>query len=182
VHPLTLEITVMTTKMDATQREHLTQLREKSADEHDALIRDPKDSETEATFGDQLAGKITSAIATWKFILIQTGIIIAWTAYNMVTKKSGFDPYPFILLNLFLSFQSAYTAPAIMMSQKRQARNDQIRNEMESDINVKADLELSRLQEKIDHISEKDLAEIKGKISELTLLVERLTSQEASKT
>lgn len=146
--------------MDAKQKKHLSELRKKSAQEHEALIRDPKDSETEASVGDRMAEKITSAIATWKFIMNQAGIILGWTGYNVLINKSAFDPFPFILLNLFVSFQSAYTAPAIMMNQKRQAKNDQIRNEIESDLNLKADLEISRLQEKINEISKEDLAEL----------------------
>lgn len=164
----------MSRKMNSTQQANLARLRKKSPEEHDALIRDPQETETEASFGDRLAAKITNAIATWKFILIQTGIIVGWTMYNLIVKKSAFDPFPFILLNLFLSFQSAYTAPAIMMSQKRQARNDQIRNEMESDINVKADLELMRLQEKIDKLAGEHMTEINHKLAELSRLVEQM--------
>jgi uncharacterized membrane protein len=128
-----------------------------------------------------MAEKITGAIATWKFIMIQTGIIIGWTGYNVLIKKSAFDPFPFILLNLFLSFQSAYTAPAIMMNQKRQAKNDQIRNEMESDVNVKADLEICRLQEKIDDISKEDLSELKKQVKSMNNLLEKLTAQQDNK-
>ncbi|MFD3232246.1 DUF1003 domain-containing protein [Rahnella aceris] len=168
--------------MDAKQKQHLSELREKSAQEHEALIRDPKNSETKASFGDRMAEKITGAIATWKFIMIQTAIIVGWTGYNVLIKKSAFDPFPFILLNLFLSFQSAYTAPAIMMNQKRQAKNDQIRNEMESDINVKADLEISRLQEKIDEISQEDLAELKKQVNTMNSLLEKLTARQDIKT
>lgn len=167
----------MISKMDKTQKKNLALLRKKSAEEHDALIRDPEETQTEATYGDRLAARITNAIATWKFIIIQTGIIIGWTSYNLVLKKSAFDPFPFILLNLFLSFQSAYTAPAIMMNQKRQARNDQIRNEMESDINVKADLELTRLHEKMDKLTGEQLTEIHQKINELSLLLQQLTGK-----
>lgn len=163
--------------MDAKDQEHLSELREKSSKEHEALIRDPKDTEREATFGDHLAEKITGAIATWKFILIQTGIIIGWTGYNVFIKRSAFDPYPFILLNLFLSFQSAYTAPAIMMNQKRQAKNDQVRNEMESDVNVKADLELTQLHEKIDELTSEDIAELKTHMAQMHALLEKLTAQ-----
>lgn len=165
----------MSHKMGQTEKHHLSQLRQKSASEHDALIKTPQETQTPATRGDRLAAIITGAIATWKFILIQTGIIIFWTSYNLLIKKSAFDPFPFILLNLFLSFQSAYTAPAIMMNQKRQAKNDEIRNEMESDINVKVDLELVELAEKIEDFRKQDLAEIKQQLKELTLMVERLS-------
>jgi uncharacterized membrane protein len=165
--------------MDAKDKEHLSVLREKSAKEHEALIRDPKDTEREASLGDRLAEKITGAIATWKFIMIQTGIIIGWTGYNIFIRKSAFDPYPFILLNLFLSFQSAYTAPAIMMNQKRQAKNDQIRNEMESDVNVKADLELTLLHEKIHELTSEDIAELKTRMAQMQALLEKLTARNA---
>ena len=76
--------------MLAKQKEHLSELRAKSAEEHEALIRDPKDSETEASFGGRLAEKITGAIATWKFIMVQTGIIVGWTAYNILVKTVHF--------------------------------------------------------------------------------------------
>jgi uncharacterized membrane protein len=163
--------------MDAKDKEHLHALRKKSAKEHEALIRDPKETEGEATFGDRLAEKITGAIATWKFIMIQTGIIVGWTGYNVLIKKSAFDPFPFILLNLFLSFQSAYTAPAIMMNQKRQAKNDQRRNEMESDVNVKADLELTQLHEKMDELTSEDIAELKKQMMKMNALLEKLAAQ-----
>ncbi|MBU9824224.1 DUF1003 domain-containing protein [Rahnella perminowiae] len=139
--------------MDPKDREHLQQLRKKSQEEHATLINDPEECRKPGNFGEKLAERITGAIATWKFILIQTGIILGWTSYNVFIKKSAFDPYPFILLNLFLSFQSAYTAPAIMMNQKRQEKNDQIRKEIESDVNVKADLEIAQLHDKIEHLT-----------------------------
>lgn len=155
------------TKVDKKSREQLSQLRRQSKEEHEELLSDPGECEQEATFGEHLADVITSKIATWTFILIQSAIIIAWTSYNLIFKKSGFDPYPFVLLNLFLSFQAAYTAPAIMMSQKRQSFNDSRRNEIESNINVKTDLELYSLHEKIDNIKNKDIEEIKLALKEI---------------
>ncbi|MEG3133049.1 DUF1003 domain-containing protein [Rouxiella sp. T17] len=167
--------------LDDKDKEHLSVLRGKSTEEHELLIRDPKDSESKSTFGDRLAEKITGGIATWKFILAQTGMIAGWTGYNILIKKAAFDPFPFILLNLFLSFQSAYTAPAIMMNQKRQAKNDQIRNEMESDINVKADLEISQLNEKMDKIVSIDMYELKQQIIKMNGLLNTLTSQNSKR-
>ncbi|WP_159567452.1 DUF1003 domain-containing protein [Budvicia diplopodorum] len=153
--------------MDTKSRNQLAKLRKQSKAEHEELLADPTACEREASFGEHLADVITSAIASWTFILIQSTIIIAWTIYNLIFKKSGFDPYPFVLLNLFLSFQAAYTAPAIMMSQKRQSMNDSRRNEIESDVNVKTDLELYALHEKIDDIKDKEIAEIKAMMKEL---------------
>ena len=163
--------------MDSKDEEHLETLREKSQETHATLMADPEEAETEATYGEVLAEKITSAIATWKFIIVQTSLILLWTGYNIVIRKAAFDPYPFILLNLFLSFQSAYTAPAIMMNQKRQAKNDQIRNEMESDINVKADLEITALHDKVDNITKNEIADLKQKIEHLTSLLENSAAQ-----
>ncbi|WP_431223347.1 DUF1003 domain-containing protein [Serratia sp. L9] len=153
--------------MDKKSRAQLSQLRRKSKEEHEELLADPGECEQEATFGEHLADVITSKIATWTFILIQSAIIIVWTSYNLIFKKSGFDPYPFVLLNLFLSFQAAYTAPAIMMSQKRQSINDSRRNEIDSNINVKTDLELYSLHEKIDNINNKGNEEIKLALKEI---------------
>jgi uncharacterized membrane protein len=153
--------------MDINSRRQLTELRRQSKREHEELLADPADCEPETTFGQRMADVITGAIATWTFILAQTAIIILWTGYNLLIKKTGFDPYPFVLLNLFLSFQAAYTAPAIMMSQKRQNINDSRRAEMESNVNVKTDLELYALHEKIDAMKDKDIAELKNTVNEL---------------
>jgi uncharacterized membrane protein len=159
--------------MDSTSKKQLSQLRAQSKHEHETLLADPKDVAIEATFGQRMADTITGAIATWTFILIQTAIIIGWTVYNVVIKKAGFDPYPFVLLNLFLSFQAAYTAPAIMMSQKRQNINDRNRAEIESNVNVKADLEITALHEKIDTLKEKELAELRHNVEQI---LEKLNS------
>ncbi|MBF7993500.1 DUF1003 domain-containing protein [Rahnella laticis] len=153
--------------MDTKSRRQLTELRKQSKKEHEELLADPADCEQETTFGQRMADAITGGIATWTFILIQTAIIVGWTTYNILIKKSGFDPYPFVLLNLFLSFQAAYTAPAIMMSQKRQNINDSRRAEMESNVNVKTDLELYALHEKIDDMRDKEIAELKNSVREL---------------
>lgn len=163
-------------EMDTKSRKQLSELRKLSKEERKELLKDPGECEPEATFGEHLADVITGGIATWTFILIQSTIIIAWTTYNLLFKKSGFDPYPFVLLNLFLSFQAAYTAPAIMMSQKRQNINDSRRNEIESNINVKTDLELYQLHEKIDSIKDKDITEIKTIMKELIEEVRKVQS------
>lgn len=157
--------------MDTQSRRQLIELRRQSKHQHEELLADPADCEQEKTFGQRMADVITGAIATWTFILVQSAIIILWTAYNVLSRKSGFDPYPFVLLNLFLSFQAAYTAPAIMMSQKRQNINDSRRAEMESNVNVKTDLELYALNEKIDALKDKEIAELKNAIN---VLIEEL--------
>ena len=101
------------------------------------------------TFGERLADYVAYGMGSWKFIIIQTLLISTWIAYN-AQQQSAWDPYPFILLNLLLSFQAAYTAPAIMMSQNRQAEIDRQRAENDFEVNVKAELEIELLHKKID--------------------------------
>lgn len=115
----------------------------------------------EYTFGMMMADKITSVIGSWRFVLTQSGIILFWISMN-VFSPIKWDPYPFILLNLALSFQAAYTAPMIMMSQNRQAEKDRIQAGQDYNINILAETEnvlmlnqLKRLEEKIDNLNKK---------------------------
>ncbi len=105
------------------------------------------------TFGDKIADSIASFGGSWKFIGIFFVFLFIWMGINifiLVTKP--FDPYPFILLNLILSCIAAIQAPVIMMSQNRQEVKDRIRNEHDYKINLKAELEIKLLHEKIDHL------------------------------
>lgn len=90
-----------------------------------------------------MADGVTSTIGSWRFIIIQSVLLACWMAGNAWFGHNAWDPYPFILLNLLLSFQAAYTAPAIMMSQTRQSDMDRKRAENDFEINVKAELEVS---------------------------------------
>ncbi len=71
------------------------------------------------TIGQKISDLVAKTVGSWKFVIIQSTIIFVWIAYNSIASPDSWDPYPFILLNLMLSFQAAYTAPAIMMSQNR---------------------------------------------------------------
>ncbi|TCV98915.1 DUF1003 domain-containing protein [Biostraticola tofi] len=130
------------------------------------------------TLGQRLADKITTIIGTWTFIIIQTIIILGWTGYNLLIGKNGFDPYPFILLNLFLSFQAAYTAPAIMMSQKRKGEVDHYRAEIASNVNVKADLEIYALHDKIGHLEGDVVSAIKQQLVIISQQLEELKQKQ----
>jgi uncharacterized membrane protein len=101
------------------------------------------------SLGQRVSDAVASVVGSWKFIIIQTLLISTWITYN-AQQQSAWDPYPFILLNLLLSFQAAYTAPAIMMSQNRQAEIDRQRAENDFEVNVKAELEIELLHKKID--------------------------------
>jgi uncharacterized membrane protein len=105
------------------------------------------------TFGERLSDHLASFGGSWTFILIFMGTLSAWMAFNVVAiGREQFDPYPFILLNLVLSCLAALQAPIIMMSQKRQEAKDRLRSENDYRVNLKAELEIRHLHEKIDHI------------------------------
>ena len=104
------------------------------------------------TRGQRLADGVAATIGSWRFIIFQSTAIVLWISGNVWFGAGAWDPYPFILLNLLLSFQAAYTAPAIMMSQNRQETRDRARAEHDYQINLKAELEIRHLHEKLDHL------------------------------
>src|SRR5206468_4844646 len=104
----------------------------------------------ELTMGQRVADRVAATMGSWKFIIIQTTILFFWIALNVTAYVQRWDPYPFILLNLALSFQAAYAAPFIMMSQNRQQDIDRKEAENDYKINIKAELEIELLHQKID--------------------------------
>lgn len=105
------------------------------------------------TFGERLSDHLASFGGSWTFITIFGVVLFTWMAFNVLTfDAERFDPYPFILLNLVLSCLAAIQAPIIMMSQKRQEAKDRLRSENDYRVNLKAELEIRHLHEKIDHI------------------------------
>jgi uncharacterized membrane protein len=105
------------------------------------------------TFGQHVADSIAEFGGSWTFIIIFFSFLIIWMLINIILlTRTPFDPYPFILLNLILSCLAAIQAPIIMMSQNRREQKDRIRNEYEYKINLKAELEIKLLHEKLDHL------------------------------
>ena len=105
------------------------------------------------TFGQRMADKLADYAGSWHFIGIFMGILLVWVAVNAITLIwRPFDPYPFILLNLCLSCVAALQAPVIMMSQNRQESKDRMRAEHDYIVNLKAELEIRNLHDKIDHL------------------------------
>jgi uncharacterized membrane protein len=100
-----------------------------------------RDAEAKRTFGQKVADRFARSIGSWSFILIQTGLLAAWVIANVTHLVHSWDPYPFILLNLALSFQAAYASPIIMMSQNRQARLSDERNHLALQIALLAEQE-----------------------------------------
>jgi uncharacterized membrane protein len=125
------------------------------------------------SFGDHIADKVAASVGSWIFIIVQSIILVIWMALNATAYMRHWDPYPFILLNLVLSFQAAYSAPFIMMSQNRQAAVDRLEAKGDYEINVKSELEIELLHQKIDQLRE---AEISQLLSLVEGLVDRLTA------
>ena len=109
------------------------------------------------TVGERLADKVAEVMGSWYFIIIQAVLLVFWIVINVIAWWQHWDPYPFILLNLVLSFQAAFTAPILMMSQNRQSAIDRQKAETDYDINVKAELEIELLHEKIDALREQEI-------------------------
>lgn len=109
--------------------------------------------EEKITFGQRVADKVASFGGSWTFIISFFVFILVWMAINIwLLQARPFDPYPFILLNLILSCVASIQAPIIMMSQNRQEQKDRIRAEHDYKINLKAELEIKLLSEKMDHL------------------------------
>jgi len=125
--------------------------------------RNPNDMiEKAATFGDSLADAVAGLGGSWSFILIFLIVLVAYAVTNIVLKGSAWDPYPFILLNLFLSMLAAIQAPVIMMSQNRQDTKDRLRGELDYEVNRRAESEIQGLANKLNLLHEKvdDLEEL----------------------
>lgn len=115
------------------------------------------------TFGERVADKVAAFGGSWTFIIIFGLILISWVILNsfiLANRGNAFDPYPYILLNLFLSMLAAIQAPIIMMSQNRQAAKDRLDAAHDYEVNLKAELEICSLHEKIDELREKKWTEL----------------------
>lgn len=123
---------------------------------HDSelLATNPVKNYTEnILFGDRIADRVAQFGGSWRFIITFFVILIAWIIVNgFILLNRSFDPYPFILMNLILSCLAAIQAPIIMMSQNRQESKDRIRSENDYQVNLKAEIEIRTLHEKVDHL------------------------------
>ncbi|MFA5122646.1 DUF1003 domain-containing protein [Zavarzinia sp.] len=125
-----------------------------SVAQNETLSRNIEESLNEQrSFGDRVADRVAAFGGSWGFILSFCVVLVVWMAFNVVVATAEqFDPYPFILLNLLLSTVAAFQAPVIMMSQRRQEAKDRARSENDYRINLKAELEIRHLHEKLDHL------------------------------
>jgi CRP/FNR family transcriptional regulator, cyclic AMP receptor protein len=119
-------------------------------------MRNPNEViEKDATFGEHLADSVARFGGSWAFIVTFGVVLIAYTTTNIVLGRSAWDPYPFILLNLFLSMLAAIQAPVIMMSQNRQDTKDRLRGELDYDVNRRSESEIQGLARKLNLLGDK---------------------------
>lgn len=116
------------------------------------------------TLGDKISDGFAAIMGSWNFIIIQSILLLVWVGWNSIAHFHNqthpddvwflWDPYPFVFLNLALSFQAAYAAPIIMMSQNRSARKDRLANEIDHQVNVKAELQIGRVIKRLDDLEQ----------------------------
>ncbi len=119
-----------------------------------------KEHEESLKFGERLADKVASFGGSWTFLIAFGVFIMAWIGINAAMLANAFDPYPYILLNLFMSMLASIQAPVIMMSQNRQSAKDRLEAAHDYEVNLKAEIEIMALHEKLDEIRAKDLTEL----------------------
>lgn len=120
------------------------------------------------TYGEYLADRIAAIVGSWTFIIVQSALLALWIGLNVVAWVQHWDPYPFILLNLVLSFQAAFTAPILMMAQNRQSAIDRQKAQLDYDVNLRAELDIEALHQKIDLLRQEDITRLVGLLEVLT--------------
>ncbi|MEN9335750.1 MAG: hypothetical protein RLZZ500_737 [Bacteroidota bacterium] len=145
--------------------------------EIDSIIELEETNDTR-TLGQRIADKVADFGGSWTFIISFLGFLLLWIAFNVFwLQNKGFDPYPFILLNLILSCIAALQAPVIMMSQNRQEEKDRERAKKDFIINLKAEQEIRVLQQKLDHILKHQHEELMAIQHQQVQLMEKLLQE-----
>jgi uncharacterized membrane protein len=138
----------------------------------------PEEIAPTPTRGQRIADAVAATMGSWRFIIIQSTILLGWIGLNVTAWINHWDPYPFILLNLALSFQAAYAAPFIMMSQNRQQDVDRRQAAEDFHINIKAELEIELLHQKLDELRAKEVLALTEAVQALTRRLEQGGSAE----
>jgi len=132
---------------------------------------EPENQPIVLTTGQRIADKVASTMGSWPFIIVQSIFLLIWIILNLTAWVQQWDPYPFILLNLALSFQAAYAAPFIMMAQNRQQDIDRQAAENDHRINIKAELEIELLHQKFDQMRQMEVLYLTKTVNELSMLL-----------
>lgn len=154
----------------------------KSLTDHKSLVKKVEDEPDKRTYGERLADNVADFGGSWTFIVWFFVVIVVWIGANaFIFLNKGFDPYPFILLNLILSCLASLQAPIIMMSQNRQEQKDRERSKKDYMINLKSELEIRMLDDKLDHLimhQQQELIEIqKVQIEMMNDILTRIESK-----
>ncbi|YCI06006.1 DUF1003 domain-containing protein (plasmid) [Ensifer sp. D2-11] len=148
----------------------------RSAIEKRAVSRDRNEAyEKELTFGERVADEIARVGGSWTFIFTAFALLLLWTVGNsLLLGRNQFDPYPYILLNLVLSMLAALQAPVIMMSQNRQAARDRLDAAHDYQVNLKAEIEILAMHDKLDELRRNEILPIRDQLTELARHLQRI--------
>ena len=158
-------------KLNGRERKIIEALFNRAPVSHDVA----EEFEEKRTIGEKIADRVAKFGGSWTFILLFGGILVCWVILNtFLLANRAFDPYPYILLNLFLSMIAALQAPIIMMSQNRAAARDRLDATHDYEVNLKAELEIRQLQEKLDELRDTKWAELVEMQQQQIRLLEKL--------
>jgi uncharacterized membrane protein len=167
-----------------TEDDHLKKLNEivlQSIEQEKLLLQNISEpQEDKLSFGQRLADRVARFGGSWKFIIAFAAMLAIWIGINLIlVGRSRFDPYPFILLNLLLSCLAAIQAPVIMMSQNRQEEKDRTRNENDYVVNLKSEIEIRTLHQKIDLLIQEQFKQLIESQAEQIKLLQSIIRENA---
>lgn len=169
-----------------TENDHLRKLHEivcQAVEQEKLILQKIEEPQNEKlTTGQRIADKVAKFGGSWKFIISFAVVLVVWIVYNLqLPVNKRFDPYPFILLNLLLSCLAAIQAPVIMMSQNRQEEKDRTRNENDYIVNLKAEIEIRTLHQKMDLLLEEQFKKLMEAQADQIKLLQSLIKEEYKK-
>ena len=129
------------------------------------------------TMGQRISDGVAEMMGSWRFIIIQSTLLAGWVVLNISAYINHWDPYPFILLNLALSFQAAYAAPIIMMSQNRQSEKDRMQSKNDYEVDMKAEMEIMQLHEKFNELRDSYWSDLVRMQQQQIEMLERLLAE-----
>jgi len=139
-----------------------------------------REFDEQLTPGQRVADRFAQIIGSWRFIILQSLLLAVWIGLNVTAYVYRWDPYPFILLNLAMSFQAAYAAPILMMSQNRQAEKDHLQARNDYEVNMKAELEIMQLHEKFNELRDSLWVDLVRMQERQIQMLEQLLSEDSA--
>jgi uncharacterized membrane protein len=136
-----------------------------------------KEFDEHLTLGQRISDRVAEMMGSWRFIIVQSTLLAVWVVLNISAYIHHWDPYPFILLNLALSFQAAYAAPIIMMSQNRQSEKDRLQSKNDYEVDMKAEMEIMQLHEKFNELRDSYWVDLVRMQQQQIEMLERLVAE-----